>query len=187
MAVYVDNWRQRATVGSLRNRVWCHLFIGPEDEIGELHEFAASIGLRRAWFQGPPKNPWPRSHYDVTEARRVQAVAAGAVEVTWMETGRMMLAGRARRFARAVELAEANGHDINVGENQMECCVCLMLAIRRSLRYGLAAERPCPGPREWQLPPDDPALASAGHMAVVQRRLSERRAAGPAAGPAAGL
>jgi hypothetical protein len=170
MAVYVDDWRQRATVGSLRDRVWCHLFVGPEDEIGELHEFAASIGLRRAWYQGPPKNPWPRSHYDVTEARRADAVQAGAVEITWREGGRMRMAGRARRYARSVELAEANGHEINVGEFKMECRWCMLLAIRQNLCYGLATRRPCPGPRErpWGGPPDDPAaLVSPGHMAAV--------------------
>jgi Protein of unknown function (DUF4031) len=179
MTVYVDDMRMRAQVGTL-DRVWCHLFIGPEDEISELHEFAAEIGLPRRWFQGPPKHPWPRSHYDVTEGKRWLAVKAGAVEVTWEETGRMMLAGRARRHARAVELAEGLGHIIERGELKWQCLKCGQPAIHR-LRYSWAASHPCPQPRPWHLPPPDGVdaeSASAGHMAAVTRLMNNPRPGG---------
>ena len=77
MAVYVDDARIPARVGRIRAR-WSHLFADSQDE---LHAFAASIGLKRAWFQpgkpigGKPSRLW---HYDVTDAMRARAIAAGA-------------------------------------------------------------------------------------------------------------
>jgi len=83
MTVYVDDWRQPAHVGRITAR-WSHLTVGPYDDLAELHEFAAGIGLRREWFQD---KPWPRAHYGVTDAKRRAAIAAGAVPVTWREAG----------------------------------------------------------------------------------------------------
>jgi Protein of unknown function (DUF4031) len=97
MTVYVDDWRQKATVGRITAR-WSHLTVGPDDDIGELHALAARIGLRRSWFQD---KPWPRAHYDVTESKRLAAIRAGAVPVTWLEAGRQM--------ARAIDRRRAEG------------------------------------------------------------------------------
>jgi Protein of unknown function (DUF4031) len=83
MTVFVDDWRQQAQVGRLQAR-WSHLFTGPDDQLDELHSFASSIGLRRSWFQD---RLWPRAHYDVTEPKRQQAIAAGATEIPWREAG----------------------------------------------------------------------------------------------------
>ena len=77
MTVYVDDARIPATVGRITGR-WSHLFA---DELAELHEFAAAIGLRRAWFQDRPRT-W---HYDVTDSMRTRAVRAGAQAVSWRE------------------------------------------------------------------------------------------------------
>lgn len=81
MAVYVDDMRLPARVGSHQAR-WSHLFTdGPPEE---LHTFAAGIGLRRAWFQHkPPPAPGgvDLSHYDVTDTKRALALAHGAVSV----------------------------------------------------------------------------------------------------------
>ena len=80
MAVYVDDARIPARVGRIRAR-WSHLFADSQDE---LHAFAHSIGLKRAWFQpgkpigGKPSRLW---HYDVTEAMRARAIATGAQPV----------------------------------------------------------------------------------------------------------
>jgi hypothetical protein len=74
MAVYVDplfacvpnaNWRWKQS---------CHMWADTEVE---LHEFAAKVGLRRAWYQGDKTLP----HYDLTASRRVKAVALGAVGI----------------------------------------------------------------------------------------------------------
>lgn len=84
MTIYVDSALIRARVGRL-DSYWCHLMSDQLDPT-ELHAFAARVGLRRAWFQrgksaaGRELYP-PRDHYDVTEGRRRQAVAAGAVEI----------------------------------------------------------------------------------------------------------
>jgi hypothetical protein len=83
LTVYVDDWRQQATVGHLTAR-WSHMFVAPDGNIEELHVLAARIGLRRSWFQD---KPWPRQHYDVTESKRKAAIAAGAIPVTWRESG----------------------------------------------------------------------------------------------------
>jgi hypothetical protein len=91
--IYVDDWRQEAKLGRWPGK-WSHLLAGPNDDIAELHEFAAKIGMRREWFQD---KPWPRAHYDVPESRRRQAIAAGAVPITWREMGRMLNEAREQR------------------------------------------------------------------------------------------
>jgi hypothetical protein len=90
MAVYVDDWRQSATVGPVTGR-WSHL---TADSTEELHRFAQALGLRRAWFQGHPHDAL-RDHYDVTDQLRDEAIALGAVPVTWRQ------AARARRLRRS--------------------------------------------------------------------------------------
>jgi Protein of unknown function (DUF4031) len=54
--------------------LWCHMFA---DSLDELHALAAKIGMKRSWFQGPPKHHMP--HYDLTPARQAEAIAAGAI------------------------------------------------------------------------------------------------------------
>jgi len=90
VTVYVDDWRQPARVGRITG-IWSHLTVGPHDDINELHAFAARIGLQRSWFQG---KPGPLAHYDVTESKRRQAIAAGAEPITWREAGQQMLNAR---------------------------------------------------------------------------------------------
>jgi hypothetical protein len=92
MTVYVDNWRQRACVGSV-DAVWSHMFAGPYDDLEELHDLAAKISLLRRWFQD---KPWPKEHYDVTETRRQMAIRAGAVSITWEQGGQMRRDARRR-------------------------------------------------------------------------------------------
>ncbi len=80
--VYVDELRK--VFPNTRNRKqwkWstsAHLYA---DTDGELHTFAAAIGLRRAWFQAHAR----LSHYDLTAGKRVLAVAAGATSHTTKE------------------------------------------------------------------------------------------------------
>ena len=89
MTVYVDDWRQLATIGGVTGR-WSHL---TADDVDELHRFAAALGMRRAWFQAHPHDPL-RHHYDVTDPWRQRAIALGAVAVTWRQAA---AARRARR------------------------------------------------------------------------------------------
>lgn len=74
-----------------RGRRWAHLV--SDESYEELHRFAASIGKRRAAFQG--------DHYDVDEAERECALAAGAVAVNSRElVARLRAAGLRQRNAR---------------------------------------------------------------------------------------
>ena len=79
MFVYVDqfvSYPPGTVKGEPRAKYWCHMWA---DSIEELHEFAAEIGMKRYWFQGPPIHKFP--HYDLTKQRRAIAVKAGAIEV----------------------------------------------------------------------------------------------------------
>lgn len=78
MSVYVDN--MRAKYGRM---VMCHMIADTE---AELHAMADRIGVARRWYQG--------DHYDICLAKRALAVAAGALEVTRMQLGRMAIAKR---------------------------------------------------------------------------------------------
>jgi hypothetical protein len=83
VTVYVDDWRQPATVGPVTAR-WSHL---TADTAEELHAFAETLGLRRSWFQGHSHDRL-RHHYDVTDRLRHEAISRGAVAVTWRQAAR---------------------------------------------------------------------------------------------------
>jgi hypothetical protein len=72
-------------------RKWLAKRLTTDDTLDELHAFAARIGLRREWFQG---TTFP--HYDLTAAKRDEAMVAGAVFVTARKQA------IARRAARTV-------------------------------------------------------------------------------------
>lgn len=84
MTVYVDD--MRAPYGRL---IMCHMIADSDDE---LHAMADCIGVARRWHQAPPKH---QSHYDIALSKRALAVAAGAVEITWKQTGAMCARRRA--------------------------------------------------------------------------------------------
>jgi hypothetical protein len=93
MAILVDELREYPGVALPYTR-WCHMTT--DADFGELHAFAAALGLRPAWFQ--------RDHYDLPPHGRAAAVAAGAEEVATAEL-LLRMAGprgdRARRRALA--------------------------------------------------------------------------------------
>jgi hypothetical protein len=47
------------------------------DDVDELHAEAKKLGLRRSWFQQPPKASW--EHYDISLSIKARAMARGAV------------------------------------------------------------------------------------------------------------
>lgn len=57
----------------------CHLY-SDDNNLQELHEFAAKLKLQRNWFQ---EKSFP--HYDLTKGMREKAVRMGAKEVTFKE------------------------------------------------------------------------------------------------------
>jgi hypothetical protein len=81
VTVYVDDlfhWPGPVSPAAKgHGRVWCHLMTDSL-RLGELHEFAVGIGLKRSWFQNRRGIP----HYDLTPGARARAVAAGAAEVS---------------------------------------------------------------------------------------------------------
>ncbi len=97
MAVYVDE-----AVWEHRGRRWCHLVA---DSPEELAEFAARLGLRRAWLQTKPGRPW-KDHYDLPGWARAEAIRLGALELTMREMGAQLAR---RRAAHRQELADGGG------------------------------------------------------------------------------
>lgn len=101
MTVYVDSARIPARVRNIQAN-WSHL---TADTPTELHEFAQRIGMRRSWYQGKCSSAkrgkcttlagsCVHYHYDVTDSRRADAVAAGAQEIDLREMGDLI---RSRR------------------------------------------------------------------------------------------
>jgi len=84
LTVYVDDWRQRATVRDRTDR-WSHLLA---DEPAELHAMAAALGIPPRGYQRHRRSP-ALNHYDVPESLRLRAIALGAVPVTWREMARL--------------------------------------------------------------------------------------------------
>ncbi len=84
MSVYVDDWRQLATVGHMTSR-WSHM---TADSTEELHVFAARLGLPRRAFQQKRSNP-VYDHYDLTEELREKAISLGAVAVGWRDAAKL--------------------------------------------------------------------------------------------------
>jgi hypothetical protein len=97
MAVYVDE-----AVWQRRGRRFCHLVA---DSPEELQDFAARLGLRRAWLQTKPGRPW-KDHYDLPAWARAEAVRLGALELTMREMGAHLAT---RRATHRQEVARAAG------------------------------------------------------------------------------
>jgi hypothetical protein len=76
MTVYIDDMRRLATVGRV-TATWSHLMA---DTSKELHEFAAKLGVPRAWVQHEGTH---REHYDLTEALRQNAIELGAEQISY--------------------------------------------------------------------------------------------------------
>ncbi|GIE87906.1 DUF4031 domain-containing protein [Actinoplanes regularis] len=99
MTVYVDNFRCPATIGRVRGR-WSHLTADTPDE---LHTFAGHIDLQRKWFQHRCKHlacptiggVCAHFHYDVIDAKRGEAIRAGAQAVDLRQFGALVSARRA--------------------------------------------------------------------------------------------
>lgn len=70
MSVYVDRAQNR--FGTM---IMCHMIADTPDE---LHTMAQRIGVKRHWFQAPPKASFP--HYDIAKSKRALAVQFGALD-----------------------------------------------------------------------------------------------------------
>lgn len=74
MTVYVDD--MNATFGRMK---MCHLFA---DSTEELLRMVDKIGVHRKWLQHPGSL---KEHFDICLAKKVKAISAGAVEITYPE------------------------------------------------------------------------------------------------------
>lgn len=81
MAVYVDD--MEAGFGQM---VMCHMMA---DTTEELLGMADKIRVQRKWIQ---KAGTYKEHFDIAKSKRALAVKAGAIEISWSETGRKMQA-----------------------------------------------------------------------------------------------
>jgi hypothetical protein len=84
LTVYVDDWRQRATIRQREDR-WSHLLA---DDQGELHAMAARLGIPPRGYQRHRRST-ALNHYDLPESLRLRAIELGAVAVTWRELARL--------------------------------------------------------------------------------------------------
>lgn len=69
MTLFVDDVRH-----NFGRMVMCHMWA---TTVEELHTHAAALGLRRVWFQCPPKASW--EHYDISLGTKARALARGAL------------------------------------------------------------------------------------------------------------
>ena len=84
MSVYVDNMRRRAQLQG-RPANWSHLMADTHEELVEM---AVLLCLRPEWIQHEGTH---REHFDVTEAKRVEAIRYGAQEITYPhQTGALL-------------------------------------------------------------------------------------------------
>ena len=94
MTVFIDDM-YRYAIGEFRGMRMSHMIADTE---AELHAVAARIGMKREWYQG--------DHYDVPLTRRDQAIAAGAIVITYRQCGmmrrRLVVEGRCGRPEDAV-------------------------------------------------------------------------------------
>jgi len=85
MAVYVDDM-YRSPLGRLGRMKMSHMYADTERE---LRDMADLLGLRREWEQNPGRGRH-RAHYDVSMAKRAEAIRRGAVPVTMRELARIV-------------------------------------------------------------------------------------------------
>lgn len=86
MTIYVDNARI-----PFRGMRMSHM---QADTLDELHAMADRLGLRRSWFQ-PGSRP-EAAHYDVSDSKRDEALAFGAVAETIEQSSQRRRTLRAR-------------------------------------------------------------------------------------------
>lgn len=87
MPVYVDDM-YLSSAGQFGRMKMSHLLADTDEE---LHAMADKIGVARRWHQAPPRHD---SHYDIAMSKRAQALAHGAISITWRQAGAMNMRRR---------------------------------------------------------------------------------------------
>lgn len=83
MTVYVDDMHLYP-MGQFGRMKMSHMLADTDEE---LHAMADKIGVACRWWQSPEKTSG--SHYDIAKAKRSQALALGAIGITWRQAGAM--------------------------------------------------------------------------------------------------
>lgn len=99
MSVYVDALMKWGGSATFRWTHSCHMYA---DTLEELHAFAQSIGMKRAWFQNHAFLP----HYDLNTSRRKVAVTRGAVEHDRNQMCQWVMDRRAWRLSQRANAEE---------------------------------------------------------------------------------
>lgn len=123
--IVVDDARWMA-----HGRRWAHLT--STTDFAELHDFAEAIGKRRVGFQG--------DHYDVDEAERERALAAGAVRVSSREIVRALRVAGLRRSAAKPRLDNALSERCQLGHIDELLAAAPRLETRCRATLGAAAD-----------------------------------------------
>lgn len=97
MTVYVDTLRNTTPTKKWRHSQACHMIA---DSTEELQEFAGRLKLLPWWMSDRGK---ATEHYDLTPAKREEALASGAVEVSSRQLVELIREKRERMFPDAVE------------------------------------------------------------------------------------
>lgn len=84
MAVYVDDM-YKIPLGEFKGMKMSHMIA---DTTEELLAMADKIGVKRKWIQDKDTK-W--EHFDICMSKRVLAVKHGAIEITRLELGRMII------------------------------------------------------------------------------------------------
>lgn len=95
-----------------RNDLYCHLF---SEDLAALHQMARRLGLKREWFQEPPKASW--YHYDISKGKRKLALKIGCVRTDRYECLRVAAIQRRGDVAAVllkIEKARATHHYFKV-------------------------------------------------------------------------
>lgn len=82
--IYIDDM-----FAAFRRYKMSHL-IADTDE--ELFAMVDKIGVQRKWHQAPPRHD---SHFDIAAGKRLLAINAGAIPITWVQASAMSLLRRA--------------------------------------------------------------------------------------------
>ena len=78
--VYVDDM-YNSPIGKFGRMKMSHMVA---DSTAELLEMATKIGVDHKWIQYPGT---AREHFDICLSKRKKAIACGAKEITWRQTG----------------------------------------------------------------------------------------------------
>ena len=121
-----NSWHREHDAAFGELKIWVDANGNHQTDAGELHEFAARLGLRKAWFQSKRGRPW-HDHYDIPGDARRLAVGMGAISLTTREMGtrqahrrREALAARCEQWLKGARERLERARDQHTPESSQE-------------------------------------------------------------------